>query len=909
MIPFPFVVADREFYAPLETTRDRGEIYRPGPVPDGWTETPSGIWTMWHQGKQLRGVEDGWKVHVSARPDRLPYVLDTVAAVCFEQDVAFKHLAGRLFYWWTHHKQAARQQSGKFIAAYPTSVAAARDLMERLRTELADEEGPFILTDRRYRDSRTVHYRYGAFAPRERVNADGTHTLLVRGTDGELEEDRRGFSFYLPAGMTDPFVETRPAPKSPAEPAAASAEKAVAKAGAEAGANAAADAAADSVDEPAAGGGGPIVFHGFAFEDALQFTNSGGAYLGRETATGRKVFIKEARAHTGVAMGDTTAPDQLRSEWQTLTALHETAPGLAPEPLAYFREWEHDFLVTEFIEGTTLQRWMVANQVMLGVDRGSEAAGDYYGRCEKLFAEIESTLHRLHTAGYLFVDVSPGNVMVTEDDGIRLVDFEAAQRLDSDDTPVMGTPGYTPPAELVGDDPLIHDKYGLAGLALLLIGPFHQVAQRNPDTLAHLRRELLERAPLPEPLWQRAVAYHRPRPAAEGVTPIPTPEEVAADPLRHLADLRDRTADAMVAMADPAHPDRVFPTIAEGYQSNTQCLAFGTAGVVHALTRAGRALPDGVLERLRHDALGGVGKLPPGLFAGTAGIAWVLADQGMLDEARDLLTAADRHPIIASGASATLYGGTSGVALTHLAMYGHTRDEHHIDRALELTAALPADADLTPYLGANDATGLVHGRTGIALLLQQLAAVTGADDELARGVRLLHAELDRATEPDSPGLAFPISATDNRSLPYLYCGSASMAHTVTRYTRSVDDERLADALPRLLTSTRTTYTVMSGLWQGLSGLGLGLAEYGRLTGDGRGRDDAIRAACGLFKFAVPHETGIRFLGDQLMRFSADLWSGSAGVLLFLSQLLAPAPDPLFTVDALAGAYSRSVAAR
>lgn len=259
----------------------------------------------------------------------------------------------------------------------------------------------------------------------------------------------------------------------------------------------------------------------------------------------------------------------------------------------------------------------------------------------------------------------------------------------------------------------------------------------------------------------------------------------------------------------------------------------------------------------------------------------------------------------------TLFGGTCGVALAHLGMYGRTRDERHVDRALELAAALPEDADLTPHVGADDATGLLHGRTGIALLLQQLAAVTGSTHHLDRGVRLLHAELDRATDPrpDSPGLAFPISTTDTRSLPYLYCGSASVAHAVSRYVLCVQDDRLRAALPRLLAPMRTTYTVMQGLYQGLSGLGFVLAEHGELFADERSRADAFRAARGLFKFAVPHPTGIRFLGDQLMRFSADLWSGSAGVLVFLSQLLDPKPDALFTVDALAGSRAPLAGAR
>ncbi|WP_335980900.1 class III lanthionine synthetase LanKC N-terminal domain-containing protein [Streptomyces sp. CA2R106] len=896
MIPFLYVVADKEFYAPLETARDRGEVYRPAAVPDGWTGAEAGIWTMWHRGRQLRGVEDGWKVHVSARPGRQQHVLDTVAAVCFEQDVAFKNMSCALFYWWMHHKQAARQQSGKFVAAYPTSVEAARTLMERLRTELADEEGPFILTDRRYRDSRTVHYRYGAYLPRDRVNADGTYTMLLRRPDGVLAEDRRGVSFHLPDGVTDPFAADRPKAKGPKAqgPKARGATRAK-------GAPATADAPAPA---PA-----PVTFHGYAFEEALQFSNSGGTYRARELATGRQVFIKEARAHTGIAHGEHTAPDQLRAEHATLTALHEAVPGLAPQPLELFREWEHHYLVTEFVEGETLQRWMVAHQPMLGTGRRREEFDDYYARCEKLIARVETALDRLHAAGYLFVDVSPGNVMVGDDDSVRLVDFEAAQRADSDEILVIGTPGYAPPPELVGDDRLIHDTYGLAGLALLLLGPFHQLARRNPDTLAHLRGELQERAPVPEPLWRKAVRFHPPRPAADGAVPLPTPEQVAAEPLRHLAELRDRTADALTAMAEPGHPARVFPTIADGYASNTQCLAYGSAGVLHALTRAGRALPDGALERLRTDTFAGIERLGPGLMAGAAGIAWVLADHGLLDEARDLLAAADRHPLTASGACATLFGGSSGLAMAHLALYGHTREDAHLDRAQQLAAALPPDAELTALLGADDATGLMHGRTGIALMLQQLDAVTGSSAGTERGVRLLHAELDRATDPDAPGLAFPISAADSRSLPYLYCGSASMAHTVVRYTRTIGDERLVQALPRLLAAARTPYTAMSGLFQGQAGLGFAAAEHARLTGDAAARDAAVRSARALYKFAVPHPTGVRFLGDQNMRFSADLWSGSAGVLLFLTQLLDPAPDPLFTVDALAAAPAPTAAAR
>ncbi|GAA4666490.1 class III lanthionine synthetase LanKC [Streptomyces chumphonensis] len=861
--PFAYVVADREFYAPLESATEPGDPLRPAAVPDGWEGTVSGPWTVWRRAAH-HGAEDGWKVHVSARPDRLVPVLDTVARVCFAHAVHFKHLSGRSFHHWTHAKQASRVQNGKFVAAYPPDAPAARRLMEHLSAELEGEEGPYILTDRRFGTSRTVHYRYGAFVPRRRVRPDGTTRYLVRDGHGALVEDRRALGFFLPDGLTDPFRPTGPRRAARARRPEGSAR----------------------TDQPP-------TFGGFAFEEAIRFSNAGGTYRGRDVATGRAVFIKEARAHCGVATDGTTAPQALDTEWETLCRLHRDAPGLAPRPIERFRVWEHDFLVTELIDGRPLSHWMSGTSPLLRVTATRADVLAYYERCERIVAAIEGALTDLHAAGYLFVDVSPGNVLIDRDDRVRLVDFEAARPVGSAFTP-LGTPGYSPPPALRGDDPTVYDTYGLCALTHLLLGPLQQVARRNPDALTHQHAELARSAPVPRPLWDRVTRYHRPR----GRSPLPGPEEVAADPLTHLTALRDGVGDALLAMADPAHPGRVFPTIMEGYQTNTLCVAYGTAGVVHALSRAGRPLPEGVLHRLREDALGAADALAPGLYVGTAGIARVLADHGMLTEATDLLAAADRHPLTAD--CATLYGGSAGLALAHLALYGHTRDPHHVDRALALVHALPRDdGALAERLGPDGATGLLHGPCGVALLLQQLAAVTGDTAHLARGVRLLHAELDRATDPGAPDLTFPVSAADSRVVAYLFSGSAGLAHTLDRYLGLVDDERLTDALPRLLAPLHLLTTVMPGLYQGLSGYGLVLADHARLTGDPVSRAAAVRAARGLFKYAIPHESGIRFLGDQSLRYSADLYSGSAGVLLFLAQLLAPRPDALLTVDALA----------
>ncbi|MFI7673262.1 class III lanthionine synthetase LanKC [Actinophytocola sp. NPDC049390] len=843
-----FTFADPDYYLPLEAAADVGASYRPSAMPPDWAEVTEGMWRFWRPAGHTT-PRQGWKVHVSARPDRLSPVLDVVARACADHGVPFKHLSARLHFLLLNHKHAARPQSGKFCALYPADEAAARAIMERLRADLSDEDGPYILSDRRYRDSRTVHYRYGSFARQLVRQPDGTGLPVVLGPDGEPVEDRRHVSFVLPPTVTDPFLE-------------------------------------DTAEETPS-----TSFHGITFQAALQHSNAGGAYRARHEATGRTVLVKEARGHTGVDWGGRCAPERLRREWRTLRELHEACPGVAPEPVEYFTEWEHEFLVMEFVEGTPLKNWMVAHNTLIRSAPTRAEMAQYHDKCVRIMTALEKLFAVLHEHGYVFVDVSPTNVLVTDDLGVRLVDFEAAHRLDTDDLRPMGTEGFTPPPALVGDDPVVYDEYGLAAIAQFLMAPMAQVIERHPDALSHLRHELDELGDVPEALWSAATRFHRPSPAGNG---CPAPGEVAADPLRHLRELRAKVATGLAAMARPDDPQWTYPTVPKGFGTNPACVAFGTAGVVHALRAADEPVPAAAVDRLRTQAR--EGEFAPGLMYGGSGIAWVLADLGHLDDARRLLDAADRHPI--TGSCHTYGSGSAGVAMAHLAMFGHTGDRHHLDRAEAITLALPDD--LTPGLGKDNATGLLEGRCGIALMLQQLAAVTGDDRLLDRAVRLLHEELDRASAPDAPDLAFPVSDRDSRSMPYVHCGSAGMLLVTTRCLAARDDERLQDAQERLRLRLGGPFTVMAGLYQGITGLGFALAEHARLTGDTTSAGMATRTGTALFKYAVPWEHGVRFLGEGRSRYSADLWSGSAGVLLFLHTLLEPGQDPLFTVDRLGG---------
>jgi hypothetical protein len=853
-----YTFADRDYYLPLHRYQDPSPPLRPAGMPAGWRESRLEIWTAW-QAPGADVPEQGWKIHVSAVLDRAAPVLDEVAAVCVAENVSFKHLATEFCFRYAHHKHGARSQGGKFCTVYPPDQQAARRLLDQLADRLREEEGPYILTDRRYRDSRTVHYRYGAFRPLARVRLDGTVQRLVRDGSGSLVEDVRGVRFTLPAGISDPFAEPSPAPAA-----------------------------------PAAGG---VRIGAYRVVGVLAHSNAGGAYRAVD-GSGRAVFIKEARAHNGLHWDGTTAQQRLRREYDLLRDLHRQAPGLAPAPLDYFREWEHEFLVTELVPGKPVFRYVARQNPYVQASAVADFPS-YFETCRGLLSQLAAALDRLHRLGYRFGDVNPRNLLVTEDGGLRLIDFEACGRLDEPPI-ILGAPGFVP--ERAQDwEGTGADDYGLGAMALTFLLPIHQHLARHPAGVAHLYADLTRRGPVPDDLWQLAVRnYVQPSDSTkDDRARLPDPEELAADPVPHLHRLLAALGREVAATASPDDPDRIWPSVPAGYATNTWCVAYGTAGVLHALHHAGLPVDPAVVDRLRREVLARRDELAPGLHFGVAGIGWVLAEQGHLAEAVDLVDRASSHP--ATERSCTWGAGTAGIGTAHLALHAYTGDERHLAEAVRLGDGLCGVEDLTPLVGPRNAIGLLHGRAGAALFLHHLWRATGEKRYLRHGTGLLHAELDRASGMPGGELGFRDDDVRQRVMVYVAIGASGVGHVLTRYVHTAADERLAEALPRVFAYATKELTVEPGLYLGLAGLGFAHADHAGLAGAGdpAGHDLALRVAAGLFKYAMPAPEGrVRFLGASGMRYSTELFSGAAGILLALDRILNGPNGQFFTLEDL-----------
>lgn len=129
-----------------------------------------------------------WKVHISPKIEDFEIVKKTVHKIATECGVTYKRVVDRDAMYLLSSVGVPASQIGKLITLYPSTVSIAKNLLNRLYDELKHYDGIEVISDRPYRDSKVIWYRYG------------THTPL------DTEKEERKPYFVLPENITDPFV-------------------------------------------------------------------------------------------------------------------------------------------------------------------------------------------------------------------------------------------------------------------------------------------------------------------------------------------------------------------------------------------------------------------------------------------------------------------------------------------------------------------------------------------------------------------------------------------------------------------------------------------------------------------------------------------------------------------------------
>ncbi|MDH6580517.1 class III lanthionine synthetase LanKC [Kitasatospora sp. MAP5-34] len=821
--------------------------------PEGWTVSHDDVWSHFAPtGHEF--PDQGWKVHVSVVPRDAAEVIDIVAKHCLRGHMPFKVLTSPATHLRTNSKYAPRGSSGKLITIYPSDTAELKRVLDELSVPLEGREGPYILSDLRWRQG-PLYVRFGGFRQMHTTDAKGRRVLAVRKPDGTLVPDVRGPGFRPPAWVEVPgFLKDQMA----------------------------ATAAAGHAEPPMP----------YAVEKALHFSNGGGIYLATDPRTGGRVVLREARPYAGVDGNGDDAVARLYREARTLEALGDLdfVPGFKQT----FTVWEHHYLAQEYIEGETLWDFLAARNPATRAAAGPAASAAYTRTVLDILDQTERALATLHARGYVFGDLHPRNVMVRPDGRIALVDFEIAHRPGLDPAPAIACPGFVAQHASQGTD---RDTYALDCLRMALFVPLTLMLDLDPHKTAELADAVGELFPVPPELTDQ-IRTGLGRPATRE-RPGPAPDQAFAAAAEDLGGpamgtLMASLARAIRASATPERTDRLFPGDPRGLEDGGYNLAYGAAGVLYALHSAGQETdPDHV--RWLAEATRRTSALS-GLHTGLHGAALVLHGLGHEQEAFDALDRA--APEVASTRSPDLREGLAGVALVLRHVARTTADPHWQGElagvSKRLADLVSAAADGRADAPAVPRAGLMYGFTGAALFFLRRYQDTGDGGYLDHARRALDLDLAHCRTDDAGEVALVDGA---RLLPYLGLGSAGLAEAVALCHQYRPDERL-DTLHRgILLACHTPFTVEPGLFMGRAGLMTALAGRQSHPVPLAGLAHHVRR---LSWHAVPRPAGtagapgVAFPGHQLLRLSMDLSNGTAGVLLALracERAAAPPPAP------------------
>ncbi|MFJ8776763.1 class III lanthionine synthetase LanKC [Streptomyces microflavus] len=871
--------ADRRFYdAPHRSLQDGaedGSFYAParGAAPQGWTRSRRGDWLSFSP-DGLRLPAQGWKIHISAAADNAASVLERVAEYCLAHRLPFKCVPSPGLLNLRNAKYADRAGSGKFITVYPQSEDTFPEVCTALMELLEGEHGPYILSDLRCGNG-PVHTRYGAFAARFCTGPDGRPVPAVADPQGRLVPDDRGPAFRIPAWVTLP------------------------------------DFLRPHLEARAAVGLGDVPY---TVEKALHFSNGGGVYLGRDTRTGEQVVLKEARPYAGLAADGADAVARLGRE---RTALEQLA-GLDCVPAVHdaFEVGGHHFLVLQYLPGTTLNTVFARRFPLARQNPSPELLAEHAAWAEELYGKVERAVEAVHARGIVISDLHMSNVMVDEETSrIALLDFEAASPVADRRRQIVANPAFVAPPDRRGTD---IDRYALACLRLALYLPLTTLFGIDRTKAAGLARDIASVFPVAEESLRPAVEEIQ-RGAEPGVpapgtlTPVPgtrTPAPGTRTPVPDTgapASLppapgdwpaaRDSMARAIAASCTPDRDDRCFPGDIAQFATATggQSFAYGAAGVLYALHETGAPRCEPAEEWLLRQAKDPASGSPLGFYDGLTGIAWTLNRIGRTAEAADLTRIVLDQPL--EGLTPGLHSGYAGIglALDDLARTAPAAEGRALAAAAGRCTALAVRAlvDGPP----SPRTGLMHGASGVALLLVRRYETTGDTALLDLAAAALRIDLDRCRAGDEGEL---LVVEGKRLMPYLGAGSAGIAAVIDAYLAHRPDPELEAAGRALLPAALSAFYVQPGLLRGSAGLLLHLAATPLC--DEETRDRAIRLHTRLLSsHALAYEGELAFPGEQLMRLSMDLSTGTAGCLLALGSALDTASGPPTTLPFLAAA--------
>lgn len=846
-------------------------------LPTDWQLVPYNIW-LGAAPPQDQTPEQGFKIHLSTTRADMIQVLRAAIPLCIARQCAFKVISRYDLATHMASKSVSRGSAGKFITIYPRSDSEFALLMAELYQATAGLKGPYILSDRRYLDSKVLHYRYGGFKLIQRLDDKGKPQACIRKPDGELVPDIRTPYYSLPDWVAEPFPDLQLSNQDI-----------------------------------------PVLNQRFQVEQALSFSNSGGVYKAVDLQTTQQVVVKEARPYVQFYSRNNQeifADQVLHCEYTILERL--AGSRFFPQPIAWFTEWEHSYLVESLVRGEPLRTFRARSEMTLVPFAGTAASAErYHGHFLWLARECIAAVQAAHRRGVVLADISPNNIMVdVERRQISFIDFEGAYIFNKhqvQNAAVLTTPGFSDSQSFMKKGACYAaDWYALGMVLYSTLLPVQQAF----DTAPHLRDCLLTQLisdcalhPLVGDII-KALTLHQPGKALKlldqlsaAANPVIAEEkarQIRQWPVTATTGYTAQLTRVCTGLAElvqqglPLAQDQHFiPIDYAAYSAHPLALVYGYYGPAVMVKRLCQQVPHHLQQKL----VAASDKQPelPGLFQGSAGMAYAELELGNIDRALYFADLTLNSPQLYSHLD--FAQGMAGIGFMCLAVYQQSQEARYLQAACDLAQRLRDQAVQRPeglcypLADGKIRVGFGHGNSGIALFFLHLYQVTQQESALAFGEALLAYDLNIGLQADG-NYQWGEFSTSKQILPYWQSGSSGVGAVVIRYYQVTGRPHYLQQAEAIALASYSRYAGLQGSCSGMAGIIEFYTDMYQCTGQAIYQQQALDLAYRVSLFAVPRQIGLIYPGRMMIRLSADFAFGSSGVALMLHRVLHGGPRVL-----------------